>query len=142
MTESKLQSSLSIFLLVSHVCVPLVVLALFVMRCFEDKEFSMIMAILLPMLGTISGLAFNYILASRTKPMVGENSVKVSSVFAFAAFFLAILFVSAILTLVVLRAYRVLHLEPFKISLGATETIFGAYTGKVLSSVFNKDSHG
>jgi hypothetical protein len=49
-------------------------------------------------------------------------------------------FVAAVAALVVTKAtnYHGMTFEQFKLGLTGTETIFGAYTGKLLASLFDK----
>lgn len=140
MTERTLRNLMSIFLILSHVSILGLVLVLFVLGGLEQSEFSTSLAIITPMLAALTGLAVSYIINAKKKPARNEASPMLSGIYVVATLLLPLLFVAAVATLVILKAtnYGRLTFEQFKLALTGTETIFGAYTGKLLASLFEK----
>ncbi len=140
MTERTLRNLMSIFLILSHVTILGLVLALFVLGGLTQTEFSTALAIITPMLAALTGLAVTYIINAKKKPARNEQSPMLSGIYVAATLLLPLLFVAAVATLVMLKAtnYGGLTFEQFKLALTGTETIFGAYTGKLLASLFEK----
>ncbi len=140
MTERTLRNLMSIFLILSHVSILGLVLALFILGGLTQTEFSTSLAIIAPMLAALTGLAVSYIIGAKKKPARNEGSPKLSGIYVFATLLLPPLFVAAVASLVMLKAtnYGGLTFEQFKLALTGTETIFGAYTGKLLASLFEK----
>jgi hypothetical protein len=142
MTEGSLRGVVSIFLIVAHVAILGLVLVLGVMRALTATEFTTALSIIVPMLGALTGLAVSYIISAKTLPLRKAHSVTLSGIYVFASLLFPVAFVIAIGGLVLMKAANTagLTLEQFKMALTGTETIFGAYTGKLLGSLFEKES--
>jgi len=138
MTERGLRNLMSVFLIVSHVAILGIVLVSFMLHGLTETEFSTSLGIIAPMLATLTGLAVSYIISSKKRPGRSEHSTMLSGVYVFATLLLPLLFVIAVAGLVIMKAtnYGGIAPEQFKLALTGTETIFGAYTGKLLGSLF------
>jgi hypothetical protein len=140
MTERTLRNLMSVFLILSHVAILGLVLALFILNGLSQTEFSTSLAIITPMLAALTGLAVSYVIGAKNKPPRNEHSPILSGIYVFATLLLPLVFVIAVAALVVMKAinYSGITFEQFKLALTGTETIFGAYTGKLLASLFEK----
>jgi hypothetical protein len=140
MTERTLRNVMSVFLVISHIAILGLVLVFFILHGLSQTEFSTSFAIITPMLAALTGLAVTYIIGAKNKPARSERSVLLSGVYVFATLLLPPLFVIAVAALLVMKVtnYNGFTFEQFKLTLTGTETIFGAYTGKLLASLFEK----
>jgi hypothetical protein len=136
MTEATLKNVISVILVVSHALTLLIVLTVYILHGLTDEQTTTTVGMVVPMLATIVGLAVNHIIAS--KRVVRGTSPKVSKLYVFGVVFFAVLYILTIVVLLLLKAFNLgITFEAFKISMGIAQTIFGAYTGKVLSSLFD-----
>jgi len=138
MTENKLRTVLSAFFMLSHVSLLLVVLALFLAHRFIQEEFTTTMGIMVPALGALTTLAVTYAVSVKEKKAYVVASEPLSGIYIFTALLFPIAFLLILLALILMKGFYVLPFEPFKLSLGAVETIFAGYTGKVMASLFGK----
>jgi len=137
MTETKLRTWLSIFFMVSHVCILLLVVVLHLRRQLDDDEFTTTMGIMVPALSGLTTLAVSFAISMKDRKLFSARSARLSGIYVFAALLFPTAFVLMLFGLVLVRAMdTVLSFEQFKISLGAVETVFAAYTGKVMASLF------
>ena len=90
------------------------------------------------MLAALTGLAVGYVTSVKKRAQMAAFSEELSSVYVFTTFLLPVVFVLAIAGLVIAKVTNLVSFEQFKIALAAVETTFGAYTGKVLASLFDK----
>ena len=142
MTETRLRTVLSIFLMVAHITIMLMVLALFLKSrpALTKEEFTTSMGIVVPAVSGLSALALSYVISVKSKRQYTAKSQELSGIYVFTAFLFPVGFLLLIACLVVLRAFdRFSSFEDFKLALGAAETIFAAYTGKVMASLFAKE---
>jgi hypothetical protein len=138
MTELKLRNLISVFLIVAHVVIFGLIVLLRLLHGLTTTEFSTAVSIIAPMLGAATGLAISYVIGAKKKPRKSAASPELSGVYVFTALFLPVLFVLAIAGIVILTATGFTSFEEFKAALAAVETIFGAYTGRMLASLFEK----
>ena len=138
MTERRLKDVVGATVLIAHFGILLLALGLFLAKGFDQAEFTTALGIMAPMLAALTGLALTYILANKHRSRVGIGGKQVSSLYAFFALFIPFLFLIAMAGLLLLKVYNLAFssFEEFKLSLVAMETIFGAYTGKVMASLF------
>jgi hypothetical protein len=136
MTEKSLKNFVSIALVVAHASTLLLVLGLYVMNGLTDEQVTTTVGMLIPMLAAVVGMATKHIIAS--KNVSRDTSKKVSNIYVFGVVFFAGLYLVTITTLLLLKSFNIgfKSFEAFKIAMTVTETIFGAYTGKVLGSLF------
>jgi hypothetical protein len=137
MTETKLRTWISVFLMISHVLILLLVVVLYLLKSFDDKEFTTTMGILVPALGGLTGLAVTFAISVKQKKVYSARSARLSGIYVFTALLFPAAFVSMLFGLVLMKRMDVFSsFEQFKLSLGAVETIFAGYTGKVMASLF------
>ena len=136
MTETKLRTWISIFFMVSHVFILLLVVVLHVQKHLDDEEFTTTMGILVPALSALTTLAVTFAISVREKKAYSARTAKLSSIYIFTALLFPMTFMLILLVLVLMKGMDKLPFEQFKISLAAVETIFAGYTGKVMASLF------
>lgn len=135
MTETKLRTWISIFFMISHVLILLFVVVLYLRKDLKDEEFTTTMGILVPALSGLTSLAVTFAISVKQKKVYAARSAKLSGIYVFTALLFPVAFVAMLLAVVVERN-EFSTFEQFKISLGAVETIFAGYTGKVMASLF------
>lgn len=138
MIESDLRNKISIFLIVSHVLIFLLLIVMFVMGGLTQSEFTTSLSVVVPMLAALMGLAIGYVTSVKKKSQLSAFSKELAGVYVFTSFLLPIVFVLAIVAVIVVKVVNYISFEQFKIILAALETTFGAYTGKVMASLFEK----
>jgi hypothetical protein len=138
MIESRLRNTISVFLIVSHAVIFVLLIVTFMLGGLTQSEFTTSLSVVVPMLAALTGLAVGYVTSVKKKVQMAALSEELSGVYVFTAFLLPILFVMGIAALIVAKVMNYTSFEQFKIALAAVETTFGAYTGKVLASLFDK----
>jgi len=138
MIESDLRNKISILLIVSHVLIFLLLIVMFVMGGLTQPEFTTSLSVVVPMLAALTGLAIGYVTSVKKKSQLSAFSEKLAGIYVFTSFLLPIVFVLAIAAVIVVKVINYVSFEQFKIILAALETTFGAYTGKVMASLFEK----
>ena len=114
MTERRLRSLVSIFLIVAHVSILGLVLVLGALGGLTATEFSTALSIIVPMIGALTGLAVSYIISAKKQATPNAHSMSLSGIYVFASLLFPIAFVIAIAGLVMVKAtnYVSLSLEP------------------------------
>ena len=140
MTERRLQNMVSLFLILAHILIVFLIFGLFLAGGLSSKDLKTSLSIIVPMLGALTGLAFTYVIKVKKKRAMSAASGQLSGIYVFTALVMPILFVAAIAALVVLKAFNegISTFDQFRDGLAGLETVFGAYTGKVLGSLFGK----
>jgi hypothetical protein len=141
MTERQLQNTVSLFLILAHLLIVLIIFGLFLAGGLSSKDLTVSLSIIVPMLGAFTGLAFTYVIKVKKKKTMGAASGQLSGIYVFTTLLMPFVFVAAIATLVILKAFNVgvSTFDQFRDGLAGIETVFGAYTGKVLGSLFGKE---
>lgn len=138
MIESDLRNRISVFLIVSHVLIFLLLIVTFVVGGLTQSEFTTSLSVVVPMLAALTGLAIGYVTSVKKKSQLSAFSDELAGVYVFTSFLLPIVFVLAVAAVIVVKVVNYVSFEQFKIILAALETTFGAYTGKVMASLFDK----
>jgi hypothetical protein len=140
MRERQLQNTLSLFLILAHVLIVFLVYGFYLAGGLSGPELTTSLSIIVPMLGALTGLAFTYVIKVKKKKAMSAASGELSGIYVFTALLMPLLFVGAIAALVILKAfnYGIASFDQFKAALAGVETVFGAYTGKILGSLFGK----
>ena len=138
MTETKLRTWISIFVMVSHVLVLLGVVVLHQQGRFKDEELTTTMSIMVPPLSALTTLAVTFAISMKNKKVYRARSEQLSGIYIFTALLFPTAFVAMLFALIVIRSRDGFSsFEQFKLSLGAVETIFAGYSGKVMASLFS-----
>jgi len=139
MYQSQIRGSVALLVLVGHVVVFLIGMLLGIFGPLRGVDVVQTLMMACPVLGVTAMSALTYVLANESEP---DRGAKVSAIFSFVV----LLFPSALLASIVLIFYFVyIQVEGFgpenmKISLGAIETIFGAYLGAISTKLFGRAS--
>ncbi len=136
MTRSQLKSRIGLFLIISHFAIILLVVILFLMEGFKFEEMTTTIALIVPMFSIYTTAIIKHIIAnSRQRQGYSEA---VTKEFVFITFFVPSLFVFFLTAIIVLKTLNIGFdkFEQFKIMLAVSETVFGAYVGLVMSSLF------
>jgi hypothetical protein len=121
--------------MVSHVFILLFVLLLYVRKQFTGEEFTTTMGIMVPALSALTTLAVTFAISMKEKKLYSAESRQLSGIYVFTALLFPIAFLLMLFVLVLMKS-QFSSFEQFKISLGAVETVFAGYTGKVMASLF------
>lgn len=141
MTQEQLRTALAIFMLCTHLLVPVVVFIIYLSDGFTRSELEELLKVIIPLVSTLSGLAIAYVIRTRRAPNSRRDRVKLSRLFVGMAITLPLLFVGAILSLSLLKAWNI-GLSSFadlKTALATVETIFGTYTGQVITALYEEE---
>jgi len=122
--------------MVSHVFILLAVVVLHLQTHLDDKEFTTTLGILVPALSALTTLAITFAISVKQKSVYSAKSVRLSGIYVFTTLLFPTAFVLMLFGLVIMKGRGDFTFEEFKISLGAVETIFAGYTGKVMASLF------
>jgi hypothetical protein len=137
MTDTKLRTWISAFFMISHVVILLFVVVLHQQGRFKDDEFTTTLSIMVPALSALTTLAVTFAISVKDKKLYTARSHKLSGIYVFTAWLFPTAFVLVLFGLVLMRSMDGFSsFEQFKLSLGAVETIFAGYTGKVMASLF------
>ena len=138
MTERKLKYLTGFFLIGSHVGLLLFAIALFFLRGFNIDEFTTVVAVITPMLAgyTTSILAF---IINEARILV-DTSPRVNAAYAVLMILLPAVLVTILVVAVWLKANNLVfsNFEDFKRFLLLCESMFAAYVGMFVFSLFDK----
>ena len=138
MTETKLRTVVGIFLMVSHIVILLLVLVLFQEAKLTEGEFTTSMGIMVPALSALATLSVTYAISMKRRKQYAARSERLSGIYVFTALLFPSVYLLLMAGLVLMKGLdRFSSFEQFKLSLGAVETIFAGYTGKVMASLFS-----
>ncbi len=141
MTEAKLRSTLSVVLLSAHIAIPSWIFALYLAGGFLLPELTQLMQIVLPGVAAPSTLAIAYIIDTKKARRRSKNSPPVSALFAAATLGASVLAAVLVVVLVSMKAWNVgvRSFADLKLALATIETLFGAYSAKLLASLFQQE---
>ena len=136
MTETQLKTRVGLFVVIAHFSILILVLVLYVLGGFLFNEMTTTSALIVPMFSVYTTAIIKYIIAGKNRmPCKGDP---VTGEYAFIAWFVPGLFVGVLIAAILLKAFNVgfSSFEEFKIMMGVLETVFGAYVGLVLASMY------
>jgi hypothetical protein len=137
MTELQLKNRVGIFLIIANILVIITTLILFLFSGFLYDEMTTTISLIVPMFSVYSTAIIKSIIENKRD--IQDNSQLVTSQYVFISWFLPIVFTIYLIALIFLKAFNIgfTSFEQFKGLLVASETIFGAYVGLIVSSMFN-----
>jgi hypothetical protein len=137
MTEKSLKTIISIFFVLSHVTILLMVVVLFLKNLLTETEFTSTMGIMVPALSALATLAVTYAISVKEKKLYSRRSEGLSGIYVFTALLFPAAFILILFGLVLMKGLDLYSsFEQFKVALASTETIFAGYTGRVMASLF------
>ena len=138
MTERKVKYSVGLFLMTSHFGLLCYVVALYFVGGFDIEEFTTLIAVITPVFTgyTTSIIAF----IVKDAKVLADKTDTVSIVYTLMTFTLPLLLVVIMGLAVGLKAHNKVfaNFEDFKRFLLLTESLFAAYTGMFVYSLFEK----
>lgn len=136
MTEHKLKNTLALFLIVGHLGTILLVIVLRVQGGFLHEEMTTSIALLSPMFAVYATAVIAHLIDTRHS--FTDTSKPVTGLFVFIAAMIPVLFVGSITTIILLKGYNIAFsdFEDFKQVLALIETVFAAYLGTVVRSLY------
>lgn len=136
MTEDALRNRVGVFLILSNLAVVFTALCFYFLGGFLFEEITTTIALIVPMFSVYTTAIVRSFVAHRRS--TEDTSPKVSGTYVFIAWLFPVVFTAYLVALVVLKSYSIgfATFEQFKALLIASETVFGAYVGLVLSSMF------
>lgn len=114
----------------------LLVVVLFLFSGFNFEEMTTTIALIVPMFSIYTTAIIKHITTNSKRKK--DFSEIITGEFVFITFFIPSLFVFFLILMIILKTFNVgfSDFEQFKIMLAISETIFGAYVGLVMSSLF------
>ncbi len=134
MTESQLKSRIGIFLIISHFSIIILVIILYLLGGFLFDEMTTTVALIIPMFSVYTTAIVKHIIANKNQGRSWSKST--TSEYTFIVFLIPSLFISFLVAINFIKVFNLVTFEQFKIMLAIGETVFGAYVGLVLSSMF------
>jgi hypothetical protein len=138
MRESALRSLLAVFLLASHVAIPALFVALYVMDGLTRDELTQLLEMVVPMVTALATFGIGYAITTKNAAATAATGGQLSRLFVAVVFAFTTLFVCTIVGLVMLKAWNIglRSFSDLKLALAATETVFGAFTARLLATLF------
>ena len=134
MNESSLRNKIGIFLIVSQFSLVIIVFLLYLVGGYNFDEMTTTIALMFPMLSVYTTGIIKLFVHNKNRT-VGRNR-NITKEFAFIAWFFPMLFVISIgfiITIKPLQGFR--NFEDFKTFLSIIESLFGGFTGYVISTL-------
>lgn len=137
MDELDLKNRIGIFLIVSQFVLVIIVFISYLLKGYDYDEMTTTIALMFPMLSVYTTAMVKFFISNRT----GQPSQQqiVSKQFVFIAGFFPILFVSGLLLIIILKPLNKFdNFEQFKGTLAMIESLFGGFTGYIMSALLEK----
>lgn len=139
MNELKLKNQVGLFLIISQFVLAIIVFIFNLKGGYSSSEFSDTIALMLPMFTVYTGSMLKFFISNRSLSSSRVQSDQLTIQFVFLTWFLIGLFVFALLSIIILKPLNYISdFNQFKIYLATIETIFGAFTGAVISTLVDK----
>src|SRR5258708_7073979 len=106
MIERRLQNSIALVLLFTHISVPLLVLGFFLAGGLSSSEFTTTLGIIVPMLAALSGLALTFVIRNKKRPKGRVKYDQITGIYAVTAVVFPVLLMVLIAGLVWMKAYN------------------------------------
>ncbi len=142
-TEAKHRNRLGRLILNSNLVFGGLIILFYIMRGFDDDEFTELLKILIPIKTAYLTALTRYVVANRNVigPKEGDDDLRVNSLFASTSYIMVSVHISTLITAVSL--YALFNMIDFKdlinIILGV-ETFFGVYVGLIIASMFKVET--
>jgi len=136
MTESALKNKIGFLLIIANFAVIILTFVFYLIGGFLFDEMTTVVALIVPMFSVYTtAIIKNFI---DNKNVTRDSSKSVNKQYIFISWLFPSAFSIYLISVIVLKAYNVgfSSFEQFKTMLVASETIFGAYAGLVLASMF------
>lgn len=137
MTDIRLKNQIGILVILANLIVIALTLALYLAGGFLFEEMTTIIALIVPMFSVYTTAILKNIVATRTD--VHTVGSPVTKQYVFVSWLIPLVFCIYLVTLISLKSLNIgfNSFDQFKTMLVGSETIFGAYVGVILSSMFD-----
>ncbi|WP_147289960.1 hypothetical protein [Crenobacter cavernae] len=138
MTERQLKYALGVTIIISHVTLLLLCIALYFLAAFTMQELTTLLAIVVPVFSVYTTSVVSFVISD--KHIASDKTNKVTNTYAVLSFAFPLFTALLIGVSVIMKAYNngFDNFEDFKRFLITIETLFGAYMGALIYSLFGK----
>lgn len=139
MNESVLRNNVGIFLIVSQFILVIVVFISYLLGGYNFDEMTTTIAIMFPMLGAYTTGTVKYFISNRKQKKVPSQNEYVTKQFEFITWLIPSLFVCGLGSIIIIKPFNGFEtFEQFKTILAVVESIFGGFTGYIMSALLEK----
>lgn len=140
MTERKLKYSLGLFLIASHFCLLIACIVFYFLNGFSIEEFTTVVAIIAPVFAGYTTSIITFII--KDAHVLKDKTKRVTGVYASLSFVIPLLLVLIFGVSIALKAFNLAfeNFEDFKRFLTLIESLFAAYVGMFVYSLFEKQT--
>ena len=134
--EHKLRMAVGFFLVISHFGVLVLVFSLHFAGGFSFSEMTTTVGLIAPLFAGYTSVILAFIVKNKDK--IEESNHKITASYAVMSFFLPLLFVCCLTSIVVMKSHSVgfANFDDFKVLLALIEGAFGVYVGQFIYSMF------
>jgi hypothetical protein len=140
MTESKLRSRISMFIIISYSVLFLSIIIYMILPGFDDEELLLLIGFLSPVTAVYMGAMIKYAVAAKNitdEVKSGINEKKVNKLYVAITNWAIPLHFILLFSLINLKAFNKMTFPQLKILFPVIEAAFGAYIGIITGSLFN-----
>lgn len=139
MNKSLFQHILGWVLILAHCAIFALIVYCNLKAGYDFSKLTTTLALIVPMFAGYTSVIVKFIIQNAQQPSNGQVAVSWSMVML--SFFFAVIFVTAIIVVVLLRTWNVAFgdFDQFKWILGAIETAFAIYLSQIISSVYGSE---
>ena len=141
MTETRLKNQIGILIILANLTIIILILVLYLMGGFLFDEMTTIIALTVPMFSVYTAAILKNIVSNKTIKTTEGSEVTIQ--YVFISWLIPSAFCIYLGVIISLKSLNIGFgsFEQFKTMLVASETIFGAYVGIVLSSMFEVEKN-
>jgi glucan phosphoethanolaminetransferase (alkaline phosphatase superfamily) len=141
--ENKFKYSIGLYLIFSHLVIIVSIIALRILGGFDKNEFTTIVGIVTPMFTGFTTSIIMFIIANRYNTQSSPD-IALSSAFKLLSYLFPTLFSFSVLLAIWLQGYHLAfsNFEDFKSFILAMESLFAAYSGYFVYTLFEKKKTG
>lgn len=136
MTENQLKNGIGVFLIVANFLIILLIFLLYALGGFLPDEMNSTIALVLPMFSVYTVAIVKYIISNKKRTK--DKSRQVTNAYVFISWLFPSLFVLLLAAIILAKSFNfvVTSFSQFRSMMLLIETIFGAYIGIIISSMF------
>lgn len=137
MNEYELRSRIGIFLIVSQFVLVTIVFISYLFGGYNFDEMTTTIALMFPMLSAYTTGIIKYFISNREQQLVSSNNV--TNQFVFITYLVPVLFVFGLGFVILIKPFNGFgNFEQFKTVLAIIESIFGGFTGYIMSALLEE----
>lgn len=141
MNENRLRNRISRFILISNVILYVSTFIYYILKGFDGEELSVIIALLSPVTAVYLAAMFKYAADTRHKEEPLDDR-KVSKLYVMITnWSIPLHFGIIFLTISMKALFNFITFEQLKLIFAGTESLFGAYVGIIVASLYKVEVH-